>query len=644
MKILLFGSSGLLGVELKKANKDIICPTHKECDIGNQQSVFNWINDTKPDIIINAAAATDNRKIIKDPSFAVTANIIGSANIALGANNVHARLVYISTEYVYKGDRGNYKENDEIYPFNLYAWTKLGGECSAVTVKNHLVIRTTFGPPSFAYPQAFTDKWSSKDYVDVLAPMIYEAAISPLTGILNLGTERKTLYDYAKEKNQDVLPVKIANGIHHTPVDTSFNLQKWIDYKAGSIAKQHTKCRCCGSSKLVKYLDLGLMPLANNLESTSQLARAKDRFPLQVLFCEECYLSQLSVVIDPEKMFSYYTYRSGINQGYITHCKNMAIELKDKYNLDENCFHVDIAGNDGTLLKQFKKIIGSKVLNIDPATNLVAIAENEGVESLADFWSVKLAQQVLNSHGHADIITATNVFAHVDNVNEFIAATKLLLKPNGVLVLEFPYLIDLIKSIEFDTIYFEHVSYFSILPLQKLCETLGMKIIDVEKQNIHGGTVRVTITSKDSQLKTNDNVGNFIASEKSLGVDKFEWYANYSDKVNNIISDFSNHLVGLKLSRKKIAAFAASAKGNTLLNSACIGTDIIDYIADETPEKIGKFSPGTGIPIVHKQTLIKNPPDYIVILSWNFAEEIIEKLDKIYNGEYIVPIKLNEKL
>ena len=639
MKILLFGGSGLLGRKLQKIDSRITCPSHGECDIVDLDSVSRLVHSVMPDIIINAAAVLDNRTIVTNPSLAVSANIIGAANIALAASDTNARLVYISTDYIYKGDRGNYKETDEIYPFNLYAWTKLGGECSAMAVKNRLIIRTSFGASVFPYRQSFIDKWSAKDYVDVLAPMIYEAALSPLSGILNLGTERKTLYGYATKRNDNIVPVKVSRSVYNTPIDTSFNLQKWIDYKAEATARQRTTCRCCGSSDLRKYLDLGLMPLANNLESTSQSARTKDRFPLQVLFCGDCFLSQLSVVIAPETMFSYYTYRSGINKGYVTHCKEMATDFAKRYGLTADSFHVDIAGNDGTLLKQFKQVIGLKVLNVDPATNLVAIAESDGIESMAEFWSVDLAEQISRSHGCADLITATNVFAHVDDVNGFMAAARLLLKPDGVLVLEFPYLVDMINSVEFDTCYFEHLSYVSILPLKYLCDTLGMRIISIERQSIHGGTVRVAIAHESSSRETESSVASFVAAEKAIGVDSFEWYASYSGKVNKIIADFADNLVKLKASGKKIAAFAASAKGNTLLNSACISTDIIDYIADETPEKIGKFSPGTGIPIVHKQTLVKNRPDYVVILSWNFAAEIIEKLNKIYDGEYIVPIQ-----
>lgn len=639
MKTLLFGGSGLLGTELRKISKNIIAPSHSEVDIIEFDKLREYIKSINPDLVINACAETDNRKIEKFPQLAINTNIIGAGNLSIICRELNIRLVYISTDYIYKGNRGNYVESDEILPFNLYAWTKLGGECSTVSVKNHLIIRTSFGKNKFDYPVAFVDKWVSKDYVDIIAPLIYEAALSPLTGVLNLGTKRKTLYEHAKERNADVQPIKVSETNYFTPYDNSLNLQKWIDYKsAKSIAKPHDVCRICENKNMVKYLDLGLMPLANNLEFTSVGAKDKQRFPLQVLFCENCSLSQLSVVIDPEKMFSYYTYRSSVNGGYVQHCKRMAGQLKEKFKLNKDSFHVDIAGNDGTLLKQFKDEIGLKTLNVDPATNLVAIAEALGIESIADFWGLELADKIVKSHGHADLITATNVFAHVDNVKQFILSAKKLLKYNGVLVLEFPYLIDFIEGIEYDTIYFEHLSYFSIHPLNKLCELTGMKIISVEKQNIHGGTVRVTISQIESNLDVESSVGEFLYNETKLGYDKIDKYRDWSVSVKALINDFSTKILDLKKSGHKIAGFGASAKGNTLLNSAGMNTDIIDYIADETPEKIGKYSPMTGISIVNKQQLIKNPPDYLIILSWNFAPEIIEKISKIYNGKYIIPI------
>jgi len=639
MKILLFGGSGMLGIELMKINSDIICPKRKDVDITNFDILRSYIYSINPDVIINSAAETDNRKIEKVPTESIKTNIIGAGNVAIICREIGIRYVYISTDYIYQGTHGNYKESDEILPFNLYSWTKLGGECSAVAVKNHLIIRTSFGKNTFDYPEAFSDKWVSKDYVDVIAPLIYEASMSPLTGVLNLGTERKTVYQHANERNKNVKPIKVSDRNYITPYDNSLNLQKWIDYKSDkSIAKPHTECRVCGSKKLIKYLDLGLMPLANNLEFTAIRAKEKECFPLQVMFCEECFLSQLSIIIDPEKMFSYYTYRSSINGGYVKHCNEMAVQLQSKFNLNKDSFHIDIAGNDGTLLKQFKDVIGLNVLNIDPATNLVAIAESIGIESIADFLCPNVVENVLQKYSQADLITATNVFAHVDNVRDFILCAKKLLKQNGVLVLEFPYLVDFIEGFEFDTIYFEHLSYFSILPLIKLCNVTEMKIVSVEKQNIHGGTVRVTISHENSTIPVEESVREFSNNELKLGYNKIEKYNKWTISIKDIINEFSLKVLELKRQGCNISAFAASAKGNTLLNSASMNTDIISYIADETPEKIGKFSPLTGIPIVNKQMLIKNPPDYLIILSWNFKDEIIKKLNNIYKGKYIIPI------
>lgn len=635
MKILILGGSGSLGTELRKLNADIIALPHSECDIVDLDSVLFSVIAHNPDLVINCAAIIDNRTIEQDPIKTISTNIIGSANVALICAEKNIRYVYISTDYVYKGDRGNYKETDEILPFNKYAWSKLGGECSAVQVKNHLIIRTSFGKSDFDYKQAFTDKWASKDYVDVIAPLILEASLSPITGILNIGTERKTLYDYASQRTE-VEGIRIQDTNHFTPYDTSINLQKWMDYKGlKTIAKAHTKCRCCGSEDLHTYLDLGLMPMANNLENTSLGARNKDRFPLQVMFCSDCGLSQLSVVIDPETLFSYYTYRSGINQGYVDHCIRMAVEVGGRYLIGPTSFHIDIAGNDGTLLKQFQNVIGLKVLNVDPASNLTAIAESQGIESISDFWGIDIAMKYENT---ADLITATNVFAHLDDIHSFIKACRIALKDDGVLVIENPYLIDFIENMEFDTVYFEHVTYWSLRPMMRLAEELKMKVIDVEKFPIHGGTIRYTLARIESSYIVNQKVFQVANGEAFADYDELETYLGWSGQVDKLAKDFSSKLLDLKKQGFKIAGFAASAKGNTLLNYAGINTDIMDFIADETPEKIGKFSPGTGIPIVNKYEIEKQKPDYIVILSWNFKYEIIAKLNKIYSGKYIIPI------
>lgn len=639
MKILLLGGSGILGTELQKIRPNIIAPPHNGwCDVTNA-SFYQHIKENKPDIIINAAAIKDNRGIEKDPIPAIETNVIGAANVANTCIYHSIRYVFISTDYVYEGSRGNYLETDPVLPANIYAWLKLAGECSARAVKNHLIIRTSFGPEKFEYKEAFIDKWTSKDYVQVIAPMILEAALSPITGVLNIGTERKTLYDYASRLN-NVKPVKLSESPHTTPYDTSLNLQKWIDYKSENpTARPHTHCRVCGSPRLTKYLDLGLMPLANNLEFTSKRAKEKERFPLQVLFCEECGLSQLSVVIDPVKMYGYYTYMSGVNQPYVDHCHKMAVFLFERYNLDSTSFHIDIAGNDGTLLFKFKDLFHHEVLNVDPASNLTAIAEANGIPSVTDFWGIDVATKIEQQHGEADLITATNVFAHVDDITTFLAACYNVLKDEGILVIECPYIVDFIDNMEYDTIYFEHVSVMSILPIHQLCSNLKLKIIDVEKFGIHGGTVRITIAKEKSSHQIDKRVFDFLHKENEEGFNRIEVYKKWANDVNRLIKDFGFKILELKKKGYKIAAFAASAKGNTLLNASGINTDIIDYIVDETPTKIGKYSPGTGIPIVYKQMLKVNPPDYLVILSWNFADFIMQKVRAMgYEGAFIIPI------
>jgi SAM-dependent methyltransferase len=399
------------------------------------------------------------------------------------------------------------------------------------------------------------------------------------------------------------------------------------------LFKNHTKCRVCNSERLVPYLDLQDMPLSNSLANTREEALLSKQFPLKVLFCEDCFLSQLSIVIDPEVMFSNYVYRSSINKGYVEHARRMAKDLKEKYRLNQASFMIDIAGNDCALLKEFQQEIGLRVLNVDPAKNLIKICLDDDIPAVSKFWSKQTAVEILANEGRADLITATNVFAHCDDVRGFIEAAKYLLTPRGVLVLEFPYLVDFIEKVEFDTIYFEHLSYFSITPLFHLCQKCGMNIIEVEKQEIHGGSVRVTIGHDEPK----ESVYQYLEFEKDYS--KKEVYLDWAKRVKESAWKFKNGLAGLFLNKYKIAGFAASAKGNTLLNFTSANHSIIRYIIDQTPEKIGKFSPGTGIEIVNMDRLKEDPPDYLIILSWNFLSEIIDKCIKYgYRGKFICPI------
>lgn len=396
--------------------------------------------------------------------------------------------------------------------------------------------------------------------------------------------------------------------------------------------KTKTTCRVCGNENLKEYIDLGMLPLSNNLlDSPDDVA---ERYPLKVLLCEYCGLSQLSIVIDPSTLFSHYVYRSSINEGYRNHCRDMAKELKAAYGLNKDSFHIDIAGNDGALLHEFNQIVGCRVLNIDPAENMVPICEAKGIRQFTAFWGKEAAQHLINTlWPKADLITATNVFAHVDNVKEFIEAAAMVLKPTGVLILEFPYLIDFVDKGEFDTIYHEHLSYFGIKPIIRLLENSSLNVMRVEKQSIHGGSVRVHIGNGE----VHESVNQFVDNES--GYNKIETYKEFIEKVNNTIASFRKGVKLLKLSGNKISAFAASAKGNTLLNCAGITNGEIDFIFDETQEKINKYSPGTGIMVVGLEDLEKESPDYLIVLSWNFLEDIIKKTREVgYKGRYIVGI------
>jgi SAM-dependent methyltransferase len=400
------------------------------------------------------------------------------------------------------------------------------------------------------------------------------------------------------------------------------------------LYKNHTQCRVCNSEKLTAYLDLGMLPLSNNLATSPFDPIHNQKFPLKVLLCEACGLSQLSVVIDPQVLFGHYVYRSSISTGYVEHCKQMAKDLQKKHGLTKDSFHIDIAGNDGALLEQFKKVIGHKVLNVDPAENMGALCDALKIPTLTFFWGMDVARRIVNGFGQADLITATNVFAHVDNVKEFIQAAKHVLKPDGVLVLEFPYLIDFIENGEFDTVYFEHLSYFSIYPLTLLCQEAGLNVLNVEQQDIHGGSVRVTI----GRGEPDETVAVYVKIERKY-YSRLHKYQGFAEDVHLSINNFYSGINKLKAAGNKIAGFAASAKGNTLLNCAGVTCGAIDYIIDQTPEKINKYSPGTFIPIVSMLELERNPPDYLVILSWNFSNEIMDKCREAgYRGKFIIPI------
>jgi hypothetical protein len=399
-------------------------------------------------------------------------------------------------------------------------------------------------------------------------------------------------------------------------------------------------CRGCKGDKLIPYLDLGIVPLANGLIRPENSDKNELKFPLVVCYCKDCSLSQLNVVVNPEILFRNYFYMSSISNTFKDHCTSIALDLIKTLDLNPTDLVVDIASNDGCLLKEFKKL-KVKTLGIEPASNLANLANSDGIETLNYFWNLESATKIIKDYGGAKVITAFNVFAHVDNVHDFIENVKTALTDDGMLVIQVPYLVDFLEKHEFDTVYHEHLSYFLLKPINHILEEHGMKIIKVKKFFIHGGTMEIrAVKNTEKTQNIPSNINDFLMIEKNLGYYDEKSYLNFSEEVKNIKKNLVELVCDLSHQGKKIAAFAASAKGNTLLNYCNIDSNSIKYIVDQTPTKQGFVSPGGHIPIVPMANLENDPPDYLLILAWNFVEEIMIKTSQFKNqgGKYIIPI------
>lgn len=400
--------------------------------------------------------------------------------------------------------------------------------------------------------------------------------------------------------------------------------------------KKIVRCRVCGSEELIKYLDLGKTPLVNSLVELKDKGKKEKRFPLEVLYCKNCSLSQLSIVVDPKILFSRYVYRSSISKTFQVHCAEMADSVISLLDPSKKELAVDIASNDGCLLEQFKKK-GFMVIGVEPAENIAKIANSKGIETLCRFWDDGVAETILEKYGKAKVITATNVFAHVDDLNSFLKAVGILLDENGLFIIEVPHLYDLLAKNEFDTIYHEHLSYFLVKPLKVLLDRNKLKIFRVEKHSIHGGSLRV-FASKGN-LKEDGSPRRLLEFEDKKGLYSIKAYQDFEARTKEIKKNLLKLLAELACKNKKIVAFGASAKGNTLLNYCGIDSKLIRAVIDDTPEKQNHIYPGTGIKIVDRIYLDKEKPDYIVLLAWNFADEIIKSLT-MHNGsfKYVIPI------
>lgn len=399
------------------------------------------------------------------------------------------------------------------------------------------------------------------------------------------------------------------------------------------------RCRICKNEKLKKILDLGEMPLANAFLDENKLSQKEISYPLRVVWCESCGLLQIDEIVSPEILFRNYIYVSGTSKALRKHFESLATEVVNNFKLNSESLVVDIGSNDGTLLKEFKKY-GIKVLGVEPAVNIAKIAEENGVKTISNFFSADIAKKIIRENGKAEAITATNVVAHTNDLDGLLKGVSYLLKDDGVFVIEVPYLVDLLENIEFDTIYHEHLSYFAVRPLKIFFDERDFKIINIERVKIHGGTIRIFVSKKKSGYDINENVNRLISLEIKRGLNEVTAYRKFAGLVEKLKEDLVGLLQKIKSENKKVIGYGAAAKGNTLLNYYNIGPELIEFIADLSPMKQNKFTPGTNIPVYSPEQIYKTKPDYMLILAWNFADEIMKQQSKFkeIGGKFIVPV------
>lgn len=401
---------------------------------------------------------------------------------------------------------------------------------------------------------------------------------------------------------------------------------------------EKNNCRMCKSNNMLKFLDLGFSALSDNFLTVEQLGQPEIFYPLTVHSCLDCGLCQLGYVVPPELMFNEdYPYDSSTTKTGREHFTKMGVDICDRFNLKPNSFVIDVGSNAGVLLSGFKSK-GMRVLGIEPSSKLANAAIKNGIDSIIEFFSKKLVKKILDDYGKVSVITGTNVFAHINDLDDFMITADSLLVEDGIIVIEAPYLLRLIENLEYDTIYHEHLSYLSVKPMIEFCKKFGFEVFDTEEQTIHGGTLRYFIGRKDKR-KVSQNVSNYLKIEDEQEIYSEKKLQDFARSVKDHRKALLQLLHELKTNGKKIVAISAPAKGNTLLNYCKIDSEILDYVTERNPLKVGKFTPGMHIPVYSDEKL-EDQPDYALILAWNFADEIIQNNSKYSEkgGKFIIPI------
>ncbi len=404
----------------------------------------------------------------------------------------------------------------------------------------------------------------------------------------------------------------------------------------------HTRrstCRICGSNQLEVFLELGPMPLANAFLRDASEIPGEGAYPLDVAFCRGCSAIQTPDVIDAEVLFANYIYVSGTSDTIAAHYVEYSATLVGALGMGADDLAIDIASNDGSLLRAFQRH-GVRTLGVEPAANIAETARAAGVETVCEFFDSKVAAQIRESHGPARVVTANNVFAHVDHTVDFLRGCRDLLADDGRVVIEVPYLGELLERVEYDTIYHEHLCYFSISVMVRLCEAVGLSVVSVDHVPVHGGSLRVQAGRPEHYGAHAQSVRDQMADEHARGFDDFARYQRLAEQVAQNRREVVALLTRLRSEGKTVAGYGAPAKGNTLLNYCGVGTDLLAYTVDKNPMKIGMLTPGMHIPVLDPAALLERQPDYVLILAWNFADEIMRQQGEYAErgGRFITPV------
>jgi SAM-dependent methyltransferase len=385
-----------------------------------------------------------------------------------------------------------------------------------------------------------------------------------------------------------------------------------------------------------------MMPLANSLLTPADLGTDEPRYPLEVVFCRGCGLVQITETVPPEELFRDYLYFSSYSETMLAHAAALVEEVVQEHRLSGRSLAIEIASNDGYLLQHYARL-GVPVLGVEPALNIAEMARQQrGIPTIASFFSADLARSLRAEGKQADVLHAHNVLAHVANLNDVVEGLQVILAPEGVAVIEVPYVRDMVERCEFDTIYHEHLCYFSLTALDRLFGRHGLQVRDVKRVPIHGGSLRIFVEHQTHPGTPRTRVTDLLTEEAELGLNQDDYYGRFAASARKVRDDLRRLLVDLKAQGYRLAAYGAAAKGSTLLNYAGIGTDLLDFVVDRSPYKQGRYMPGVRLPILPPDQLARRRPDYAVLLAWNFADEILEQQTdyRAAGGKFIVPVPI----